>query len=545
MIDPVPNIAVHGPTALPNSAFSGRQGARGAEMFAALQDRHVPVTPLLAETLAQMETSKHPSECRPWGQAYELAGQSIGLAQRFGRSARWTGSSTAFRLRVVEPLLRGAAQRLGELRLVGSAPLGTIGGPDPAYELYCRAVEEEVNRMLSGLEVLGEAFWVPVALALFAATLRGRQPHAGSRIIALPDSPDPALARLVYTIPPDFAETDDLRRRMDRPRRRSERLRVGVRPKEGGIDGVIITRRLEDIEDAFHSEFLLPKSYRNLKFFEEGYRIRHRPPLRSPARDLLFLTLCEASPDAGAATLVKAAWIDAAIRLRLALTTMELPLSELGWCDLPTHGPRATAISVQTLKSRVNVDPMAVPHAVMKTQVSDSPLLPNIFERLPATCPRSGEGGETADLKTPQSKAARLLLAACAKATEQTGLRNRETDSAGGLSTNRPEDYGCVFALRVRASTSSSGARITPDWSSERSETIHLFGLDRVASLRCATLLLPPSLTPGAVFPTYLDGGESGDLEIPEDRDPQEAIARTLGLLSHWVITQTLEAVHA
>lgn len=310
-------------------------------------ERHVPLPPELAQSLARVLRSRQPLLDPFWGRAFTLMARSLGVSGAVASQQLLKEAMDRFFNIVAEPVLRQAARRAGFLTL--GAREGARGGTTSDED---SAISREVDLALREAEVMGQPFWVHAALDLHLAALRKAKAKARIKVPEalerLPDEVDPALAALVFLHPPEF-DAEQQRQQVRRKARQTAALRrAGIRPKEGGVAGIIASRQLDDLPDALMSELILPRALFNNKLLHDGLLVRHRPPRRDPKRDLLAVMLHRPLPADGMGLLVQAAWADAAIRLRVALFQMGLANSDLVWsgpgtalllgCDLDLPG---------------------------------------------------------------------------------------------------------------------------------------------------------------------------------------------------------------
>jgi hypothetical protein len=530
--------------ALTEAAFvkSGGGGVRSRMLFDLLQDRHLPITPNLSRALAEFEAAPAPAAAPYWGRAYVLADASIGLAGKMGNTAPWGALFATFLQAVVEPVLRHAAARAGvvSLTVIGAGPLTS---PQQDWDSACQTTEDHVARALDTSQTMGDAFWIGAGVALLGAfrqQMSGRLRARGSKpSFELPFLPDLALAQAVYAIEPTL-EVDPLWRKLKlRPNAKSKRLRVGTRPREGGVEGVLHTRRVRDIPDALPSAFVVPKEFRLFKLLEDGFMITHRPPYRRPSRDLLSLTMQTREADAlEAAALVKAAWVDACTRLRIVLANLAMTKSELGYGHIRTSGTIAAAMSLEAAPLLRGLDAMALAGPIRRNAISISPLFPEIFETLVSPVASERE----VDPSREGVAAAIKVRAACSAKTAQAA----KPGDASRRAIARPEDYARVCLIEISPRVVRQDETVLVNWRSDRRQIGNQYGFDQTKDLFCGLVLCPPEVAIGARFVVCADDGQPAkDIMVPEAETAADAIAKTIGALSGWMITQNvLAAVH-
>jgi len=551
------NIQIHPPEDMggfdkaPNAAIA----ARAERLVNVLHDRHVPLTPGLAIALAQLEQSESPATSPIWGAAFECAADAVGMAGRFGRNRFWARAASDFTQVIAEPLLRRAAQDIGQVRLIGmgefpAQPKRSAATRCAEFTSYCDEVEQRLAQLMADPTLMGRPFWTEAAVQLYAIAARKPRARIATKqatITPFPFDLDPTLCASVFQIEPVFENKAALNRQMPKPNIRSHRERMGIRPKEGGVNGILHSHRLEDISDALASEFAYPPDLMMLRLLDEGFLIKNRPPLRKPVRDLLMLTTAESNAQERPALLIKAAWADAALRLRIILNQLDLRSSDLGWCDFHSHGPRASALNANLSRAESLIRPFDLHGSQRQQQMLTSTLLPSLFSNLPLNFAPPKPTAEPARL----AQSSLAILAAIADAQRHRPIKNwaetqGQTPAPAGL--KRPAtlaDYTRVVSLSVQPLIAPDGARTVFDWAAFRVDTAQNLGLSRVARSGVSALFFPPKIEPGALFYGYRGTNDAPDgIAIPSADDP-DAIAKTIGGLSAWIILRVLEVAHA
>ncbi|MCB1387920.1 MAG: hypothetical protein KDK12_02000 [Rhodobacteraceae bacterium] len=501
--------------------------------YDAMQDRHVPVTPRLALALAQMETSADPSSVAPWGVAYQLAGRTLGLGGTFGRTEFWSTLTPVFVLEIAEPLLRKAAV------ISGSVPLTMPGAARAAvdHDAQCIRIETALTALLNSPEAGGIGFWSRAGMALLAA-YRDRADERAAQAPVGMQRVTSVLPGLVFELEPERPATPSQHKRKIRQTVRSERVRAGIRPREGGVDGIASARGFEEVGAALMTTFAYPKELLLLKLLEEGYLTTLRPPFRNPERDLLSITMAEAEAGRGPAALAKAAWIDAAARLVFILARLGRAKSELGWCDLREDGPVVAGCSAQGQPDRVAADGWALSGSLRRTVIARSTLTPAAFVERPSRTWKDGSP------ERRRREAMSALLTECGRVAHGNGnlkeaTRRRQTGTrAAQLGT-----YNVVLALDVVPGQSGQERHVTV-WPSDRAAIARRMDLPSQSFLRVGRILLPPQLDADAIFRV------ASDIE-PTERaihaDPSlsdtEALQFLVGQLSDWFVEQTVRAL--
>ncbi|UXX83799.1 hypothetical protein [Roseovarius pelagicus] len=513
----------------PDPAFgpAGNGAQRAMELFTMIQDRHVAISPGLARDLAELERTLTPASDPNWGRAYGLASEAIGLRGKMGNSAPWQRLFPRFVLAVVEPIMRkGVVENRFELSL-------TIENPEyravSDFEGACRRMEEWVRLALADKTVMGQAFWACAGVSLLLAFRRQNVGRRAQTVLQLPPVPDLQLTQMVFCLEPKLEDDPLWRKKALKPSARSNRLRVGVRPREGGVTGVLHTRRLRDLPDALPSAFVVPEKIRVLKLIEEGFMIPDRPPYRRPDRNLLSLTMQAPETDGlGAAHLVKAAWIDATIRLRVLLANMSLRKSELGHAHMRDTGTCCAAVSFSGDSTKARFDPLQIKGDFRRQAVSQAVMFADVFDMLaPAT-------------KNTQSPRDRAVEVQARERLVLTCLR----EQAEGMRAGSMEDYASICLIEVAPAVTRGDEIVNVVWRDDRRALMRRYGFDAADTVHGARILCPPEVVSGAHFTICDDAfSEPQKIEVPEAENAEEALAKIVGAVSGWIIKQNLLAV--
>ena len=531
-------------SAPPASAFDvggSTVSARAQEIFDILQDRHLPITPSLACSLAKLEGSASPAAERLWGQGYRLASTSLGLAGKMGNAPAWQRMFPIFVQAVVEPILRRCAARSGQNTLTTRGNLNSRKSGAAEYSSECRSIESWVVEAMSEEVVMGKNFWIGAGVALlggFRKEMAGRLSRMRhGKTVELPFLPDLQLAKLIYGIEPELAEDRIWNKNLPRPNARSKRLRVGIRPREGGVTGVLHTRRDRDIADALPSAFVVPEEIRLIKLMEEGFMITHRPPHRRPERDLLSMTMSSVEMEnLDAAYLIRAAWVDAAIRLRIILSNMSMTKTELGFAYIRAAGTLASAMSLENNPPKKGLDATALKGSIRRASISTSGLFPNMFET--GGTPKPLKDG---DLGRTGAAAVALVKDACHAQKALVPAKSARPNPVAKRID--PDEYANTCLIEAAPSVVRGDETVVLNWRDDRRDLLNRYGFDRGSDVFFGKILCPPILKPGKRFVVCSDDrkGES-EIEIPDKDTEGKTISATIGALSTWMITQNILA---
>lgn len=511
---------------------------RDRVIFHVLQDRHLPMTAMLASSLAEFEGAAAPGGDPFWGAGYLLAGGAIGLRGKIGNTPAWSRLFAVYVQVIVEPILRDVALRIGSVTLT---TLGARPRRDQTtdFDLASRKIETAVCAALKDPTIMGQAFWIAAGVTLlgrFRKTPAGQPRQTAGRPPEFPFLADLNFAHLVYGMEPVLEEDRIWTKNQLRASARSKRLRVGIRPREGGVTGVQHSRRDSDVADALMSAFVLPKEIRLIKLLEEGFLIPRRPPYRRPDRDLLSMTF--QTPEVatlGAADLVKAAWVDATIRLRILFANMSMAKSEIGFGHMCAAGTIASAVTAQVDQPKGRFDILALGGEMRANMISMSSLVPNIFE----TAAPHGQTRQESGPSNPRVHAQLQVRAACA----MQAISATAKPLAGRPVRPQLGDYAQVCLIEVAPRVVRGDETVVSDWRTNRNQIVRSYELDKAQECYLARILCPPVVKVGATFVLCSDARTAErELEIKDQGGATETIAHTIGALSSWIITQNILA---
>ena len=512
--------------------------ARAKAILAAFSERHLPLTPSLATRLAELESVPIPGVDLSWGRAFVRAGEAMGIAGQVG-SAFWSAAMPVFATSVAEPILRHAARQVGHMTLVGAAGLSVAS--DPYLKDTDASIEAAVDSALGDVAVMGRGFWIVTGVALHGVATRATEARAGlarkaARVKHLAPEPDAGLCRLLFETEPVFPDDHLARQRRQRARAKSMRKRSGIRPKEGGVAGIRASRRIEDFPDAVFSELIMPIPLLANRLLHEGLLVRHRPPMREPKRDLLSMCFCDASGVGAANDLVKAAWADAGLRLRLILSQLGLARSDLVWAEAGPFSPMAAVLRTEEVTLRAGLDPMQIAGPLRADILMRSGLLPGFTDTLPVAARLDAAEGFSGHLSA---------LASLGLDALKDRARRMHRTRDGAAPVLRVAEYARHLVLVSLPASSPEGRRAITDWPALRAEIRAGLQTDAGEGATYAALLYPGRMVRGAVFTAISDAPALAQLELqtPEDGDAALCVSQTLGLLSGWVIDLTLEAL--
>lgn len=317
-------------------------------------DRHVGMAPRVAADLALLLSPRGgaiPGRS-VWGAMIErLNGGLPGSnpASAGGGAGRRLGAivPTAVPAQIVStvafPLVMRAIERTGENVLFAGPGHVAPARFQEEYD-HVQARQVAALREVLSADPMGALFWAERALVLAALSRRaaaglpaGTAESLDLRTLALVLRLQPALERPAGARPaePRFA--------------RSSAQRSGIRPRQEGVVGIRMSRRLDELDGILQSEFFNDDSVLLDRVVNTGFLVRHRPPPRQRRRDVLVVGLMP-EPAGTAAALAKACWLDCMARLAVTLLRQGLPRSDLIWVEGDAwRGVRPSRVTIEAL----------------------------------------------------------------------------------------------------------------------------------------------------------------------------------------------------
>lgn len=508
--------------------------AEPARLRAAFAQRHVPLPPALAVSLAAQMAARFPTAEPFWGRMYAMMSRALHLSGAIAPAALLKEAAPLALVRVCEPILRAAAAQVGKLPLV-IPELADLSGTDGAERVE-QEIARFVDRALGDPDVMGRAFWAAAAMDLLGearAILRGR----AARAAAVTEPPilrqvaDPALTVLIFLKPPVFEAERKLADRRQKARHLSLRRRAGVRPKEGGVAGIRPSASMEDLSDALMSELILPRAMFANRLVHEGLLVHHRPPRREPRRDLLAATLVEAGAEDGMGLLIRATWADCAIRLRVALNQLNLANSNLILAGLGGAAGHLDGKLTREIEARL--PPLQIDGKARSDMLMGSGLFPD-FLRWP-------DRGETDLPGDPDWPVTRRLLG---KAIGAVPHRARQGEA------QLIDEYGAHFLLWAGPVADPAAQ----SWAEARAALLDAAGPNMRGRAFCARLVWKRGTGGAAELLGQCDSVGVGELNLLLPKPPvgrgevppgePADLPEFMGRLVVWMMDATLEALN-
>jgi len=304
-------------------------------------NRHVGITPQLAAALAPvlLDPAQQTRAPAPWDAVIErlldelLATNGTESAQaqvrqrpRFGLLLSANPSYSA--LRIMMPIVLEACRQVGMCYLFCADEVAeTI--TSAAYTAYADALAHQIRQIATRRDDQFQLFWQERAITL--SSLSRQSQRAGSSTMSLPEM-DPAALRLLLQLNPELS-TEQQAKKLPRLVTPLKRQRSLTR-KEGGVDGIRVTRRMDDINNILMSEFMNPDLLLADRILNTGYLAIERPPERVKLRDVLIAALMPADVQPGLTVdFLKACWFDCLMQLSILLRQHKLHKSEFRWIE--------------------------------------------------------------------------------------------------------------------------------------------------------------------------------------------------------------------
>jgi hypothetical protein len=307
-----------------------------------MHDRHVGLTPALALDLAAClcvgEGLGGWRQAGVWRKLYERSGD--GSVPRRGA---WPYLVSAWAL----PLALEACRAAGRSIVFANEPGGADACDSQQYAQYGEDLRQALWTMAEGDDPEAVAL---ARLTSFAA--RGVAAEALRRrscgYLSAASIDHEALASLLDLEP--RGERGDAATHFKLRRPLALRKRSGLRPRSDGVEGVVMSRRVDDLPDMLMSEHLHPAPVRLDRLLNSGYMTRHRPPRRTPPRDMLVIGLSLLRDPGEGAGAARAAWFDVVNRLCLELVRDGVSRVDLGWSEADSSGrEKAAACALDSL----------------------------------------------------------------------------------------------------------------------------------------------------------------------------------------------------
>jgi hypothetical protein len=271
-------------------------------------------------------------------------------------------------------------------------------------------------------------------------------------------------------------------------------------PRQGGVVGIHVTSRLDDIEDFLVSEFMLPPAIVADKLLNGMSMAKHRPPPFDERRQVLVLggVIDDETPPSLA--LAKTAWLDAVFRFAILLFKNDLIRSELRFGHwIEGAGVARAATTVGDYPHLGSLDPVIATRWQMRRFFCDTGWLPGLIAGLPnVPVENKAAGGLATDFR------AERLMRLLDRIAPELAVRVAEDDAV---------DFSVALAT-IFTVENASKAPVR--------QQRHGNGELPLAML---TIDCPATLEPEAVFIIEASEGGRADVSMPPARGDHPDIA--------------------
>lgn len=519
-----------------------------------LHERHIGITPRLASELVEIANNSSGSV---WGAALDRISAALKAGEgNTGRMAALWRQVPVFTLtsRLAAPLLRQACETVGLTVLFGrsalSFPAELFDATD--YERYDKDLRNATTMLIESPDRMGRRFWRDAAESLFGACARS----AGREVASEPFGPsagvsdlDKVLVTFLTELNPTFSNPHRRQSLLQDRTVRSRTERSGFKPKEGGVVGVRMSRSLGDIDDILLSEYMLPTAMLAEKFLNQGFLIRHRPPMRRPRRDALIVGILAHSDRSDSDRLLKAAWLDAGFRTAILLKKAGFGKSELRWIE--RSGPvgyRCARVDLESLSLPVDRDTWAHDGEAVINFLRQALWVPGVLDRLASdtlVVPSDGPGRASVDTD-PLTDLASWVRAAFARSWQAEfatpmafGLLADSSALAASSETDEfdIDDFSSVHVQVMTRDPSGADRTFEPDWLKERARLSAALDLTEGEARAVDLCLVPRRHDQDAVRYWVHTGGNAGAKRFDPIGDGGRAMLerRYADLIQHFV----------
>lgn len=428
-----------------------------------MHNRHIGVTPELVAELTPplLDPSAQSGVGGAWAVVFERLLKELSPGTGTGSKSRSLPMQRRFGLllnsiplysiiRLAMPIVERACRQIGLCYLFCADEIETSIG-DTGYSKHSNDLSQAIIEIARSEEDEFQLFWKDRAITLSSFS---RQPGIlGRSNMPLPEV-DPTALGFLLRLKPDMPPS---KQQPQSPRRLPKPFthRKSQRQKEGGIDGIRITRREEDIDSILLSEFFNPEIILADHLTNVGFLAIQRQPKRDKLRDVLIAALMpgqiRAKPNAD---FVKACWFDCLMRLSLMLRQHRLHQSEFRWIEGDIFDrARTCAFLLQDMpifKTAFERGPSEPYRREFLTRLRWLPFYLNTRDRFSAL----PDNGTEAEEEGPAKKIARLTKwASAAWAGQQENMQwtSHERDKSGrglaAISSLKSDEFAFVHLM--------------------------------------------------------------------------------------------------
>lgn len=366
-----------------------------------MHDRHVGIAPLPAVRLAALlgATARRDGDdlpdlrrTEPWGDIVDRLAlattpdETTEWADRLSRPRRLAslrlGSIPTWAVtRIAIPLVWRACDLMGLCYLFGGHGHAVSRKIEAGLAHFESQQSEMLLQLATASDDMLELFWDEQG---FAAGALSR----GAVVQALRDYPerlpslDQATFALLWRLRPTLAGlSEQERKRIPRTARLAFR-RAGDRPKEDGVAGIRVSRRLDDLDELSHSEHINAGLVLLDRLVNTGFLIRHRPPRRQRRRDCLIVGFMPDPEHGPSCALAKASWFELILRLGVVLQAASLTRSDFLWVEAGRLGSIRSYDAALDMVAPAPLDLISdVPHSYRMQALIELGWMPKFLDR--------------------------------------------------------------------------------------------------------------------------------------------------------------------
>ncbi len=321
-----------------------RQKHLAKSLIKTMHNRHVGITPALVAELAPVLLDFRVQAGRVWSKVFDRLIDEVSIVKSSEKKARVMDKHRPFGIvpginpvytvfRLAMPVIEYACRLIHKCYLFCEDNISSsVRRSD--YKHYSKLLADQIILMAQGEdgETTGsfDLFWKGRAATLSSFS---RQ-FTGSRQtdFKLSESEPTALAFLLRLEP----DMEDAKQDMHRLQRQTSPLkhRKIHKLKQGGVDGIHITRRDEDLNSILLSEFINDDLLLTDRLINTGYFAIRREPKREKLRDVLIAAVVPGYfQNSLNMDFIKACWFDALMRFSLVLRGKEMLKSQFRWIE--------------------------------------------------------------------------------------------------------------------------------------------------------------------------------------------------------------------
>lgn len=306
-------------------------------ILSSLHSRHIGISPELAGGLSRVIVRQRTctrGEDDPLGNAQsswnkvvarlEDALQNerdVGRHGRKGNRLLALAAPSYFVLRIAAFLLSRTCHAAGRTILFSEDRFRFGAVSAKKYQKHCCELNDHFTDTVNSKSKEIELFFWDAASVM---TAHNRFATPQTSMLPQSDPVDAALFRKLRTTDPQGRPRHAARRTADAQRHRHLR-----KPKHGGINGITVTRSVEDMNDMDLRELLQPDLIRLERLFNSGFHARHRPPFRQQKQDALVVLMVPGDFDnTPVPGFIETIWCDLCVRLGHRLSESGLLKSE-------------------------------------------------------------------------------------------------------------------------------------------------------------------------------------------------------------------------